>query len=101
MALSLYRPNPHPRRNGDQPRSGGPSLLGLDDERLHGTPFRSEIAFAVVIDPNGFAGAKRREYVKDQSIPVHRFNESGRNREIAGQRPEPTSNAEPPGRSSR
>ena len=45
--------------------------MGLDGERLHGAPLRSDVAFAVVIDPNGFAGAQRREYVTDQSIPIH------------------------------
>jgi len=35
------------------------------------TPLRSDIAFVVVIDAHGFAGAQRRDYVEDQSIPIH------------------------------
>ena len=35
------------------------------------TPRGSNIAFVVVIDAHGFAGAKRREYIEDQSVPIH------------------------------
>lgn len=67
----MYPAGCHSLASSDKARSDGASLSGLDNERLRSTPLRSDIAFAVIIDPNGFASAKRRECVTDQSIPIH------------------------------
>jgi hypothetical protein len=45
------------------------SLLDCNVELVHRAG--SDITFAVVIDDDRFTSTKRREHIKDQSIPIH------------------------------